>query len=350
MPGSSDDDSTDLDKDSSKDVSKKNPQKLLRLPRLACPRSPNVSAVWNPDIRASVREDIIGNTIAAFVQKLHSRETLHLTKIYDLQARPVDTDVRTYQAKIRSCEEEIESLKAQLKLANSDLSAINKELSVTAKSLMESSKEVKSFIHKSQPTFSDVLQSRPSTTARQPFTNQRSEHVVLLRPKGKGTTSDDNRQIVENALVCRNSAARVNRISKVSNGGLIIEAPTSADLEALKAEIECIPTLENQFEVSRPKRRRPQVIILGIENEIDKDRLLQGLTAKNHILCDRKNKPLIEINFPIKARRNTKRVISVDPSIYKRLFDEQGLNFEFSRFRFDNIFSVKCCVVPQHLN
>ncbi|GBN24416.1 hypothetical protein AVEN_39028-1 [Araneus ventricosus] len=86
-----------------------------------------------------------------------------------------------------------------------------------------------------------------------PFTNQRSEHVVLLRPKGKGSSSEENKKIVENALVCRNSAARINRISKVSNGGPIIEAPTSADLQSLKAEIECIPTLQDHFEISKPK-------------------------------------------------------------------------------------------------
>ncbi|GBN24417.1 hypothetical protein AVEN_39029-1 [Araneus ventricosus] len=65
--------------------------------------------------------------------------------------------------------------------------------------------------------------------------------------------------------------------------------------------------------------------------------------AKNHFLCDTKNNPLFEINCPIRARRNTNWFISVDPSCYKRLFDEQGLYFEFSRFRFDNFFSVKQC-------
>ncbi|GBM30822.1 hypothetical protein AVEN_52614-1 [Araneus ventricosus] len=215
------------------------------------------------DIQAAVREDIVSNIIAPLIQKFHSRETLHLAAIYDLQARPVNIEERTYQAKISSCEETIENLKTKLQLANTDLIEMNKDLSETAKSLMESSKEVKSFIKKSQPSFCDVLQSRPTATTRIPFTNQLSDYVVLLRPKGKGTTSDDNRKIAENALVCRNSADRVHRISKVSNGGLIIEAPSSADLQALRAEIVCILALENHFDISKPKRRRPPSYSLG---------------------------------------------------------------------------------------
>ncbi|GBN44181.1 hypothetical protein AVEN_46785-1, partial [Araneus ventricosus] len=172
---------------------------------------------------------------------------------------------------------------------------------------------------------------RPPPSATQvPYVNKRSEHVVLLRPKSQGTSSEENRKAVETALVCRNSAARVNRISKVSNGGIIIEAPTAADLDALKTEFGCIPNIENRFSVTEPKRRRPQVIILGLDNSVDKDRLVTGLAAKNHFLCDTRNKPLFEVNFPIKGRRTTNWVISIDPVCYKRLFTEQGVYFEFS--------------------
>ncbi|GBL83256.1 hypothetical protein AVEN_165439-1 [Araneus ventricosus] len=296
------------------------------------------------DIRLAVREDILNNVITPIIEKFRNRETIHLTTIYDLQARPVGIEERTYQAKIRSCEEAIDKLKAQLQVANADLATLNKDLSATAKGLLESTKEVKDIIKKSKPSFSDVLQMRPPPSATQvPYVNKRSEHVVLLRPKSQGTSSEENRKAVETALVCRNSAARVNRISKVSNGGIIIEAPTAADFDALKTEFGCIPNIENRFSVTEPKRRRPQVIILGLDNSVDKDRLVTGLAAKNHFLCDTRNKPLFEVNFPIKGRRTTNWVISIDPVCYKRLFTEQGVYFEFSRYRYDNFFSIKQC-------
>ncbi|GBM61301.1 hypothetical protein AVEN_9575-1 [Araneus ventricosus] len=105
----------------------------------------------------------------------------------------------------------------------------------------------------------------------------------------------------------------INLISKVSKGGLIIEGPSLADLEALEAEIFCVPSLGEHFEVSKPKRRRPQVIIPGIPKENDKDRLSKGLMAKNNFLCDSKNKPLFDVNFSIRARFSTNWIISVDP-------------------------------------
>ncbi|GBL90026.1 hypothetical protein AVEN_244939-1 [Araneus ventricosus] len=143
------------------------------------------------DIRLAIREEIVNTVIAPIVEKFRNRETLHLTTIYDLQARSVGIEERTYQEKIRSCEESIEKLKAQLQLANADLSTLNKDLNATAKGLLESTKEVKAIIKKSQPSFADVLQMRPPPTSSQvPYITQRSEHVVLLRPKTQGITSD----------------------------------------------------------------------------------------------------------------------------------------------------------------
>ncbi|GBM97314.1 hypothetical protein AVEN_27077-1 [Araneus ventricosus] len=163
---------------------------------------------------------------------------------------------------------------------------------------------------------------------------QLNNHVVLLRPK-KDSSSEDNRKLVENALITRNSPVRINRISKVSKGGLIIEAPTKEDLEA--PEAECVSTLGEQFEISKPMRRRPQIIILGLPNDVEKERLIKGQSSKNHYLCDVNNKPLFEVNFSIRARFNTNWVVSVDPSVCKRLFEFQGLYFEFTRLRFDII-------------
>ncbi|GBN01784.1 hypothetical protein AVEN_57919-1 [Araneus ventricosus] len=128
----------------------------------------------------------------------------------------------------------------------------------------------------------DILEGyAPKNVSLLNFSKLRDNHVVLLRPKKK-SSSEENRQLVETALTCRNLAARINQISKISRGGLIIEAPSLTDLEALEAEISYVPSLGEHFDVSKPKTRRPKVIILGIPNDIDKDRLSKGLTAKNH--------------------------------------------------------------------
>ncbi|GBM73599.1 hypothetical protein AVEN_140231-1 [Araneus ventricosus] len=109
----------------------------------------NIFVKKSRDIRMAIREDIVNNVIAPIVEKFRNRETLHISTIYDLQARPVGIEERTYQPKIRSCEESIEKLKAQLQLANADLSTLNKDLNATAKGLLESTKEIKAIIKKS---------------------------------------------------------------------------------------------------------------------------------------------------------------------------------------------------------
>ncbi|GBN16657.1 hypothetical protein AVEN_224670-1 [Araneus ventricosus] len=130
-----------------------------------------------------------------------------------------------------------------------------------------------------RPTYTEVLQSKPVAVSNVPVVSKRDSHAVLLRPK-KPSSSEENIKAIENVLTARNSPIRISRIGKVSQGGLIIEAPTDADLKALEAEINCLPDLEDRFTVSRHKRRRTQIIILGVDNAVDKDRLTNGLLAK----------------------------------------------------------------------
>ncbi|GBL99476.1 hypothetical protein AVEN_68767-1 [Araneus ventricosus] len=291
------------------------------------------------DIKASVRDLLNEKVISPLIKLIQDRETYHLSNIYDIKSRLVDVDARQYQTKIRECQSTIEYLRGKLNIVNTELDDFKKDLKVSSKNLIDTTKEVRSLISKASPSFSDILQSRPIVPTKGPMNAQLNNHVVLLSPK-KDSSSEDNRKLVENVLITRNSPARINRISKVSKGGLIIEAPTKEDLEALEAELKCVSTLGEQFEISKP---RPQIIILGLPKDVDKERLIKGLSSKNHYLCDVNNKPLFEVKFSIRVRFNTNWVVSVDPSVYKRLFEFQGLYFEFTRLRFDNFFGIKQC-------
>ncbi|GBN11600.1 hypothetical protein AVEN_23579-1 [Araneus ventricosus] len=213
------------------------------------------------DIKAGVRDSIVDKVITPFIKLFKDRETAHLTTIFDLKSRHIDITERQYQAKIRDCESTIESLKGKLSIINIELVEYKHDFKESSKSLIETTKQVKSFITRAAATFSEVT-SRP-VMARASVLAQRDNHVLLLRPK-KESTSEDNRKRIETALTTRNSPARISRISKVSRGGLIIEAPTPDDLQALEAEIKCVPTLEAHFYISKPKRCRQQIILIGV--------------------------------------------------------------------------------------
>ncbi|GBO29586.1 hypothetical protein AVEN_265434-1, partial [Araneus ventricosus] len=81
---------------------------------------------------------------------------------------------------------------------------------------------------KATPSFSQVLQSRPAVPVRAPVSQTQENHVVLLRPK-RESTSEEYRKLVENALVVRNSAARINRISKAELAAINFAAGWALD-------------------------------------------------------------------------------------------------------------------------
>ncbi|GBN22713.1 hypothetical protein AVEN_68049-1 [Araneus ventricosus] len=298
---------------------------LWRLGRFSFPGSPcqeltslqeliKIDANKSRDIKAGIGDLINDKVISPFVKLIQDRETNNLSNIYDIKSRLVDVDARQYQAKIRECESTIEYLRGKLNIVNTQLDDFKKDLKDSSKNLIDTTKEVMSLINKASPSLSEILQSKPIVPPRGPMNAQLNNHVVLLRPK-KDSSYEDNQKLVENALITRNSPARINRISKV----------------------------REQFEISKPRRRRPQIIILGLPNDVDKERLIKGLCSKNHYLCDAKNKPLFEVNFSIRARFSTNWIVSVDPSVYKRLFEFQGLYFEFTRLKFDKLFGIKQC-------
>ncbi|GBM70296.1 hypothetical protein AVEN_262514-1 [Araneus ventricosus] len=128
------------------------------------------------------------------------------------------------------------------------LSDAKDELKKTSSALVETAKEVRTLIDQPRPSYTEVLRSSPVALSNAPVISKRDNHVVLLRPV-KPSTSEENIKIIENVLTARNSAIRISRIGKVSQGGLIIEAPTEADLQALEAEIGCLPKLEERFTV-----------------------------------------------------------------------------------------------------
>ncbi|GBO26109.1 hypothetical protein AVEN_112359-1 [Araneus ventricosus] len=130
------------------------------------------------DIKAGVRDSLNERVIAPLIKFIKDRETTHLANIYNLKAREVD---------------------------------VNKVLKDSSQGLLETTKEVQSLISKAAPSFSQVLQSRPAVPVRAPVSQTQENHVVLLGPK-KESTSEENRKLVENALVVRNSAARINNL------------------------------------------------------------------------------------------------------------------------------------------
>ncbi|GBM26279.1 hypothetical protein AVEN_66518-1 [Araneus ventricosus] len=131
------------------------------------------------------------------------------------------------------------------------------------------------------------------------FTKEVQMHLLFYYSK-KETSSEENRNKIEDALIKRNTAARISKISRVSKGGLVIEAPTDADLQALEAELSCIDNIAESFVLSRPRKRRTQIILLGVDKEVDKDRLLKGLASKNHHYVTLKIDPSLKFVFPLK--------------------------------------------------
>ncbi|GBM94362.1 hypothetical protein AVEN_6663-1 [Araneus ventricosus] len=173
------------------------------------------------DIKAAVRDGIIENFVFPIINKIAERETSLMAMIYDLKSKHIDADLVIYQAKVRECENIVEGLKAKLQIVNTDLTEAKNDLKETSSALVETAKEVRSILDKPKPSYTEVLQSRPAPIAVTPMVSKRDAHVVLLRPK-KTSTSEENRKIIENALIFRNSSARISNLLKSARAASLL--------------------------------------------------------------------------------------------------------------------------------
>lgn len=300
------------------------------------------------DFRAALRTDIIEKVIAPITKNFIKREDENNARIYDLESMPVGLDERQYLAKIKESQSCIEYLRGRLLDATTDLEMVKKEFKESSKFMRDTIREIKvALSHPPTPSFASVTQRpaavRPTSLAANiPIQSQPESHVLLLKPK-TDAPAGDARRVLETALVSRNSATRVSRITSVGGGGLLIEAPSEEDLQALEREVACVTEIGDNYSCSKPQKRRPQIIIFGLDNSVDRAGLQDSLGIKNHYLLDERNRPRYSVDFPVKGKRSTHWVVSLDPAIYKMIWREGGLYHGLSRHRFDNFFSVRQC-------
>ncbi|GBN67594.1 hypothetical protein AVEN_3086-1 [Araneus ventricosus] len=95
---------------------------------------------------------------------------------------------------------------------------------------------------------------------------------------------------------------------------------------------------------NKPKKRKPQFIIFGINKDATKEQLNEGLKFKNNLLKDDdSSNPVFSVNFSINTKYGANWIISVKPSIYATIKKGRRLFFEWGFYHLDDFHSVRYC-------
>ncbi|GBL96006.1 hypothetical protein AVEN_199968-1 [Araneus ventricosus] len=143
------------------------------------------------------------------------------------------------------------------------------------------------------------------------------------------------------------SASRTRIIDPQKTCALVIrpkEADTDDDIDKLIAQFSKLDTINKNFSYNKPKKRKLQFIIFGINKDVTKEQLTEGLKFKNDLLKDDdSSNPMFIVNFSINTKYGANWIISVEPSIYAAIKKGRGLFFEWGFYHLDDFHSVRYC-------
>ncbi|GBM51737.1 hypothetical protein AVEN_175307-1 [Araneus ventricosus] len=247
---------------------------------------------------------------------------------------PFGLEECTYIAKIRELEDHSAFLRGELATRNVVFDTIKKDIKDSPGKLIEAVKELRNSAEKNKPTYTTTLQSGPV-----PLTSPSGSHAVLLRPK-KETSSEEIKRILMMLLLRETPRTELSKYLGSAREGLLLRRLQMQIYRPLRQNYD-IDNIVESFVISRSRKRDLRLFYRAWIKSWTRIVCLKDSLPKTTTYCGTHNRLLFEVCFPIKVSRSTNWVLSLDTIIYRRVFDEPGLYFEWSRYKLDNFFGLK---------
>lgn len=135
---------------------------------------------------------------------------------------------------------------------------------------------------------------------------------VILRPKNKQNSEQTEKEVKEK-IKPSSLNLQVRGFSKRNDGAVAIRCQNENERVVLSDEIK--EKMGNHYDVQIPKMRRPKVLISGLSEDLDKQRIVEAIKKQNNIDCN-----YLECIKVYKSFKN--------PRVYNALIETDGVGLE----------------------
>ncbi|GBN47630.1 hypothetical protein AVEN_110404-1 [Araneus ventricosus] len=192
------------------------------------------------------------------------------------------------------------------------------------------------------PTFADVVSTLigppPKARARS-RSKQRREHNVMIYPREEGSTSEQTKEIIQSKIIPSQIEVKVNNVKPIGRGGIVINTPTSEDIDKLILEFQKRDEIREKFDFAKPKLKDPSIVIFNVNEDLSKEEFIEGLKSQNE--------ELIEANLVVrtsyKSRFRKNWVVSMNPEAFNLVIKKPRINLNWSRLTFKENFRILKC-------
>ncbi|GBN33148.1 hypothetical protein AVEN_87070-1 [Araneus ventricosus] len=105
------------------------------------------------------------------------------------------------------------------------------------------------------PTFAEVASTpivAPSKPRARSRSRQRKAHNVIIYPKEEGSCSEQIKRMIQSKIIPSQIDVKVNNVKNIGKGGIIINSPTSEDIDKLILEFQRKDEIREKFEITKP--------------------------------------------------------------------------------------------------
>lgn len=171
-----------------------------------------------------------------------------------------------------------------------------------------------------------------------------NDQMILLYPE-KPMDSSQTKQLFRHKINLADLKVGINNIKMINNGGLAIETASPVDAETIKTALNNENAKDKLFNYKSPVKRKPTVVVYGVEKNIPPEELANLISKQNGITIDEQE---IKFRFSLGAKKNQNGptynpVLEIEPNIYKELTSRGKVYIGMSRCTVKNFTIITRC-------
>jgi hypothetical protein len=161
--------------------------------------------------------------------------------------------------------------------------------------------------------------------------------AITIYPK-KEQNSDDTKRDIQNIIKPRDIKVGISAVRKIRNGGILVETDTKEEESMLMDTLMKNKKLDEGYEVGKPKKRKPQIIIYGVDEQYEPKELIELLIEQNEEVEEGQ----LTFRTRFKARRGFNVVLDIEGKALNS-FSRKRLKLGWVSYSFKEYFKPVLC-------
>lgn len=192
------------------------------------------------------------------------------------------------------------------------------------------------------PSYAQIVSASvvpPSNRRDRSRSKVKKSHNIMVYPKTEGVTSDQTRKRIQSKITPSSINVKVNSVRNIGKGGIIINAPSSDDIDKLLVELQQMEEIKDEFQAFKPKLKDPSIIIYNVTEDLSNEDFLESLKSQNVELSE----ATLTVRTSFRSRYGKNMIVSMNPEAFNAIMKKQKIVLNWTRLSFkENLKIVQC--------